>query len=158
MLALTCHIELFTQAHYRESIEPDAALSPLFKDVFLYHWKEESQHAILDELEWTRERRQARRRAERDARGRRLHRARRRASTASCRRRPRPTPATSCALGERPLRREQVERRVGRRAARLPLAVHRLGAQHPRFLKLLTGMITPAQVERVMKALAPLMA
>jgi hypothetical protein len=23
----------------------------LFKDVFLYHWKEESQHAILDELE-----------------------------------------------------------------------------------------------------------
>jgi hypothetical protein len=22
--------------------------------VFLYHWKEESQHAILDELEWTR--------------------------------------------------------------------------------------------------------
>ena len=26
----------------------------LFKDVFLYHWKEESQHAILDELEWVR--------------------------------------------------------------------------------------------------------
>jgi hypothetical protein len=26
-------------------------LSELFKDVFLYHWKEESQHAILDELE-----------------------------------------------------------------------------------------------------------
>jgi hypothetical protein len=23
--------------------------------VFLYHWKEESQHAILDELEWRRE-------------------------------------------------------------------------------------------------------
>src|SRR5262249_23313201 len=33
------------------SINPDSALSPLFKDVFLYHWKEESQHAILDELE-----------------------------------------------------------------------------------------------------------
>src|SRR5262245_34559107 len=47
VLALTCHIELFTQAHYRQSIEPDDALSPLFKDVFLYHWKEESQHAIL---------------------------------------------------------------------------------------------------------------
>ncbi len=30
-------------------------LSPLWKDVFLYHWKEESQHAILDELEWQRE-------------------------------------------------------------------------------------------------------
>ena len=31
-----------------------AQLSGLFKDVFLYHWKEESQHAILDELEWVR--------------------------------------------------------------------------------------------------------
>jgi len=55
VLALTCHIELFTQAHYRSSIEPDADLSELYKDVFLYHWKEESQHAILDELEWRRE-------------------------------------------------------------------------------------------------------
>jgi hypothetical protein len=51
VLALTLHIELFTQMHYRQSIEPDENLSPLFKDVFLYHWKEESQHAILDELE-----------------------------------------------------------------------------------------------------------
>jgi hypothetical protein len=55
VLGLTCHIELFTQAHYRQSIEPDAGLSPLFKDVFLFHWREESQHAILDELEWRRE-------------------------------------------------------------------------------------------------------
>jgi hypothetical protein len=55
VLALTCHIELFTQAHYRQSIEPDSNLSDLWKDVFLYHWKEESQHAILDELEWKRE-------------------------------------------------------------------------------------------------------
>ena len=55
VLALTCHIELFTQAHYRQSIEPDANLSELYKDVFLYHWREESQHAILDELEWRRE-------------------------------------------------------------------------------------------------------
>jgi len=55
VLALTCHIELFTQAHYRESIEPDAALSDLWKDVFVHHWREESQHAILDELEWMRE-------------------------------------------------------------------------------------------------------
>lgn len=51
VLMLTLHIELFTQLHYRESLEPDASLSPLFKDVFLFHWKEESQHAILDELE-----------------------------------------------------------------------------------------------------------
>jgi hypothetical protein len=55
VLALTCHIELFTLVHYRESIEPEDNVSPLFKDVFLYHWKEESQHAILDELEWRRE-------------------------------------------------------------------------------------------------------
>jgi len=55
VLALTCHIELFTQAHYRSSIEPDTELSELYKDVFLYHWREESQHAILDELEWRRE-------------------------------------------------------------------------------------------------------
>lgn len=55
VLALTCHIELFTLAHYKQSIEPDASLSPLFKDVLLFHWKEESQHAVLDELEWRRE-------------------------------------------------------------------------------------------------------
>jgi len=55
VLALTCHIERFTQKHYRESLEPRADLSALYKDVFLYHWKEESQHAILDELEWLRE-------------------------------------------------------------------------------------------------------
>jgi len=55
VLALTCHIELFVLAHYRESIDPDPDLSPLWKDVFLYHWREESQHAILDELEWKRE-------------------------------------------------------------------------------------------------------
>jgi hypothetical protein len=55
VLGLTCFIELFTQAHYRSSIEPDANLSELYKDVFFFHWKEESQHAILDELEWRRE-------------------------------------------------------------------------------------------------------
>jgi hypothetical protein len=55
VLALICHIELFVLAHYRESIEPDPQLSELFKDVMLFHWKEEAQHAILDELEWRRE-------------------------------------------------------------------------------------------------------
>lgn len=54
VLALTLDIELFTQLHYRQSIESDPQLSELFKDVFLYHWKEESQHAVLDELEWVR--------------------------------------------------------------------------------------------------------
>jgi hypothetical protein len=55
VLALTCMIELFTQEHYRASIAPDADISELYKDVFLFHWREESQHAILDELEWRRE-------------------------------------------------------------------------------------------------------
>jgi hypothetical protein len=55
VLALTLHIELFTQVHYRESIAKDPELSELWKDVFLFHWKEESQHAILDELELVRE-------------------------------------------------------------------------------------------------------
>jgi len=55
VLGLTCHIELFTQQHYKQSIQPCAGASELFRDVFLYHWKEESQHAILDELEWRRE-------------------------------------------------------------------------------------------------------
>ena len=55
VLGLTCHIEQFTQQHYKHSIDPDHELSALWKDVFLFHWKEESQHAIMDELEWVRE-------------------------------------------------------------------------------------------------------
>ena len=54
-LGLTSHIEIFTQVHYKKSIEPDENLAPLWKDVFFRHWQEESQHAILDELEWRRE-------------------------------------------------------------------------------------------------------
>lgn len=55
VLALTCHIELFTQVHYHQSVAPNSEMSDLYKDVLLFHWKEESQHAILDELEWVRE-------------------------------------------------------------------------------------------------------
>ena len=54
VLGLTLNIELFTQTHYVESIADSAEISPLFKDVFQYHWKEECQHAVLDELEWRR--------------------------------------------------------------------------------------------------------
>lgn len=54
VMGLTLLIELFTQSHYLKSIEPDQNGSPLYKDVFLYHWKEESQHARIDELEWVR--------------------------------------------------------------------------------------------------------
>ncbi len=55
VLGLTCHIEMFVLAHYHSSIHPDANLSELWKDVFLHHAREESQHAILDEMEWIRE-------------------------------------------------------------------------------------------------------
>jgi hypothetical protein len=54
VMALTLDIEIVSQVHYRSSIEPDTELSDLWKDVFLFHWKEESQHAILDEMEWRR--------------------------------------------------------------------------------------------------------
>ena len=54
VLALTCHIELFVLAHYRESVRADPNTSALWNDVFLHHWREESQHAIIDELEWQR--------------------------------------------------------------------------------------------------------
>jgi hypothetical protein len=55
VMALILEIELFTQEHYKQSIEPDENLSELFKDIFLFHWKEETTHAIIDELEWRRE-------------------------------------------------------------------------------------------------------
>jgi hypothetical protein len=54
LLALACFVEIFTQAHYVHSIKDASELSPLFKDVFYYHWVEEMQHATLDELEWQR--------------------------------------------------------------------------------------------------------
>ena len=55
VLALTLDIELFTLAHYRASIEPEGDLCALWRDVFRAHWKEETQHAALDELEFLRE-------------------------------------------------------------------------------------------------------
>jgi len=53
VLALTCHIEIFTLVHYKKSIANER-VAELWKDVFRFHWMEESQHAQLDELEWKR--------------------------------------------------------------------------------------------------------
>lgn len=155
VLALTCHIELFTQVHYLESIQPDASISPLFKDVFLFHWKEESQHAILDELEWTRCDRTLSP-AERDAAvndfialvG---------AVDGLLQGQSRADVEYFCRVSETRFSTDQVkELEAGvLRAYRWQYIVS--GAQHPRFLKLLTGMITPAQAERVTSALAPIM-
>lgn len=51
VLVLTLHIEIFVQHHFHQSMQPDGELSELFKDVFFYHWKDESRHVVLDELE-----------------------------------------------------------------------------------------------------------
>lgn len=52
VMALILEIELFTREHYKQSIEKDPDLSDLYKDIFLFHWKEETTHAMMDELEW----------------------------------------------------------------------------------------------------------
>ena len=154
VLALTCHIELFTQVHYLESIQANASLSPLYKDVFLHHWKDESQHAILDELEWTRADRSLTP-AERDRAvddfialvgavdG--ILQAQAAADVTYFR-------AIAGGLFDA-VEVEQLGECV-LRAYRWQYIVS--GAQHPRFLKLLMGMITPAQSQRVMEALAPI--
>jgi hypothetical protein len=155
VLALTCHIELFTQAHYRQSIEPDPELSPLFKDVFLFHWKEESQHAILDELEWVREDGKLTP-AERDAAvddfialvG---------AVDGLLQMQAAADVSYFLQMRGRGFDPEQVERlRAGvLRAYRWQYIVS--GAQHPRFGEILGRLITPEQGQRVGQALAPLM-
>ncbi|GAB3371355.1 hypothetical protein GCM10027431_20100 [Lysobacter rhizosphaerae] len=156
VLGLTCHIELFTQAHYRQSIEPDASLSALYKDVFLFHWREESQHAILDELEWRRIDAQLSP-AQRDAAvddlialvgavdGILQAQARADADYFSL------IVPRSTTAAERDL------------LAAKTLAAYRWqyivsGVQEPRFQKILGELVTPAQMQRIGTALAPLMA
>jgi len=156
VLALTYHIELFTQVHYLESIKPDAGLSPLFKDVFLFHWKDESQHVLMDEVEWTREDQKLtpadRERAVDEfialvgaVDG--LLQAQAAADA---------TYFLSATEGQ--FDAEQVDR-IREGLLRAYRWQHILsGAQHPRFLKMLLGMITKEQAGRVMGALAPIAA
>jgi hypothetical protein len=155
VLALTCHIEIFTQVHYKKSIEPDESLSGLWKDVFLNHWKEESQHAIMDELEWRR-------------------------IDAQLGAEQRDSAVTDfidlvaavdgILVGQAAADAEYFiavnERRFGvpeQQAIRDGvLAAYRWqyivsGVQDGRFLGVLTSMITPAQAERITTALAPLL-
>ena len=154
VLALTCHIEIFTQVHYRQSVDPDAELSPLFKDVLFFHWREESQHAILDELEWRRE--DAKTSA--DARDRAVDdlialvggvdgilQAQASADARWF--------ASVCA------RRMTAEEQA--RTGSLLLSAYRWqyivsGAQEPRFTDILGELVTAAQMQRVGAALAPL--
>ena len=155
VLALTCHIELFTQLHYQESIEPQAALSPLWKDVFKYHWMEEVQHAMLDEIEWLRENErlgeQQKDRAVDDL-------IELVAAVDGV------LQAQSAADAEYFLaiagRRYTGEEEAGIRA--LLLRAYRWqyivsGVQHPHFGRLLAGMTSAAQMQRIQAALAPIL-
>jgi hypothetical protein len=156
VLGLTCHIELFTQAHYRQSIEPDTHLSDLYKDVFLYHWREESQHAVLDELEWRREHE-------------RLDAAARDAAVDDLialvgavdgilQAQSRADAGYFVQVCGRPVAPEEVTQLGDAllRAYRWQYIVS--GVQEPRFLEILGSLITPAQGERINAALAPIMA
>jgi hypothetical protein len=156
VLALTCHIEIFTQVHYRQSVEPDGALSPMFKDVLFFHWREESQHAILDELEWRREDTKVSP-SERDAGvddlialvgG--VDAILQMQATADAR-----YFVANCGRALSADQQSQV--------AALMLAAYRWqyivsGVVEPRFKDILTELVTPAQMQRIGTAMAPLVA
>jgi hypothetical protein len=154
VLALTLDIELFTQAHYRASIAPDARICPLWKDVFLFHWKEESQHAILDEVELVAE----------DAR---LDPAQRDAAVDALialvgavdgilQAQAEADARYFCDIAGTPFspaQREQVHQAV-LKAYRWQYVVS--GVMEPRFRKVLFGLVDEAQAGRIQSALAPL--
>ena len=156
VLALTCNIELFTQSHYLQSIEPDANLSPLWKDVFRYHWLEEVQHAQLDELEWVREDRRLSARQKDQAVDDLI------ALVAA---------VDGILQAQSGADAEYFGRIVGRMFTANEAAAIRAtllkayrwqyivsGVQHPHFARLLTGMTTEAQMARIQSALAPIAA
>jgi hypothetical protein len=156
VLALTCHIELFVQSHYVESIVTTADLCPLFKDVFMYHWKDESQHVVLDELEWKDEHA-------------RLSPAQRDLAVDDL--------VSLVGAVDSILQRQSVAdaeyfaRNASREFSpqevaeikRVVLGAYRwqyiiTGVRHPHFGKLLTSMTTPAQMQRIQTALGPIVA
>jgi hypothetical protein len=154
VLALTCLIELFTQVHYRASIEPDDELSPLFKDVFLFHWKEESQHAILDELEWVRENAKLMPQA-RDAAVDDLI-ALVRAVDGILQAQSAADADYFVAICGRPMTSAEADAVKATVLAAYRWQYILSGVQIPRFSELLNGMITPAQAARIGAALAPI--
>jgi hypothetical protein len=155
VLALTCHIELFVQAHYAESIADGPELCPLFKDVFKYHWKDESQHVVLDELELKDEDAKLspveRDRAVNDL-------------IALVGAVDGILQAQSAADADYFVRHASSSYNEEERAriASVVLGAYRWqyiisGVRHPHFRRLLSGMTTPAQMERIQAALAPIM-
>jgi len=156
VLALTCHLELMTQVHYRQSIATQDDVSGLFKDVFLFHWKEESQHAVLDELEWLREDA----RLDDEARDRAVDDFIALVAGVDGMLQSQAQADTAYFVAHKPqagvLSAAEIEM-VGATV----LAAYRWqyilsGAQHPHFGKLLSSLITPAQMQRIQAALGGL--
>jgi len=154
VLALICHIELFTQQHYQQSIDTRDDVSPLWKDVFRFHWMEEVQHAMLDELEWKREHARLTMRQKEAAVDDLIGLVGAVDGILQ---------AQSAADAEyfRAIagRRFTGEEETGIQA--LLLRAYRWqyivsGVQHPHFGRLLTGMTTEAQMSRIQAALAPI--
>jgi hypothetical protein len=155
VLALTCHIEIFTQAHYKSSIEPDENLSRLWSDVFLHHWQEESQHAILDELEWLREDAKI----DDDARDRAVTELIELVAGVDGILQLQSRADADYFIAASDRRFDASEQRAIRDTI---LKAYRWqyigsGVKHGRFVTLLKSMITPGQMERVVAALAPLL-
>jgi hypothetical protein len=155
VLALTCHIELFVQTHYVQSIAPHEELCPLFKDVFKFHWKDESRHVVLDELEWEAEHAKLSP-AERDQAVNDLI-----ALVAAVDGILQAQSASDADYFIRNISRSfSVDETAQIKAC--VLSAYRWqyiisGVQHPHFGRLLTRMTTPAQLSRVQTALAPIM-
>ncbi len=156
VLALTCHIELFTQSHYQQSIGDDAGISPLYRDVFKYHWLEECQHAIMDEIEWVKEHDRltpaGRDKAVDDLI----------ALVGAVDGILQAQAAVDAAYFLKLCNRnfDEAEQKAVRegvlRAYRWQYIV--TGVQHPHFARLLTRLTTPAQMARIQSALAPILA
>jgi hypothetical protein len=156
VLALTCLIELFTQMHYQQSIEPQSDLSPLWKDVFKYHWMEEVQHAMLDELEWVQENERLTLRQKEQAVDDLIELVG--AVDGILQAQAEADAGYFLAIAGRTF--------VGADAAAIRELILRAyrwqyivsGVQHAHFGQLLTGMTTPAQMARIQSALAPIVA
>ena len=154
VMALILEIELFTQEHYKQSIAPDEHLSALYKDVFLFHWKEEAYHAYLDEIEWPRE----------DKKLAPLERERAidelielvGAVDGILKAQSKADVEYFVKGGRRPFSRDEVERMEVSllRAYRWQYIFS--GVENPRFNKLLGELVTPAQMDRIEKALQSL--
>ena len=155
VLALTCHIELFVQTHYAQSIAPREDLCPLFKDVFKFHWMDESRHVVLDELEWKAEHAKL--------------------SPAQCDQAVSDLIALVAAVDAILQAQSAVDADYFTANLSRSLSVDQTtqikacvlsayrwqyiisGVQHPHFGRLLTSMTTPAQMARIEAALAPIM-